>query len=150
MTTRFNLYRQKRQDGGVRTGLECDDGSILQSFQPVDGEDDPALLWYVDLRGQIAADLDASQVRDWLRSHGATFQSGLQHLAERFSAGIDLNAFDWPFRERLPIDVPDATIDVVFSAIRRLDALEIGDNLNALADNWDEMLVQLQPIFERI
>ena len=46
----LTFYRQKRVDGGVRTGVELDGETVASLFEEGDPERDPALLWFVDLR----------------------------------------------------------------------------------------------------
>ena len=50
MDHELSFYRQKRQDGGIRTAVTVDGDTVLHRFQPGEGASDPALLWYVDLR----------------------------------------------------------------------------------------------------
>jgi len=46
----ITFYRQARRDGGIRTGIEIDQNTVLMRFDRGRKESDPALLWCVDVR----------------------------------------------------------------------------------------------------
>ena len=43
-------FRQKRQDGGIRSGIQIDGTTHFHRFDEGTEDFDPSLLWYVDLR----------------------------------------------------------------------------------------------------
>jgi hypothetical protein len=143
----FTLYRQQRQDGGLRTGLEIDGGETLQSYHASQDEHDPGLVWYIDLRGTCdSLPDDANAVRAWMQQHAEDFKAGLTELAERFRAGIDVD--EWPFQVTFDRQPEGATVTLAISTVRRLDAREIGGHLAELASEWDTLLAELDPLAE--
>jgi hypothetical protein len=71
------FYRQKRVDGGVRTGLDLDREEIAEHFEEGELERDPALLWYVDLRCDgpgVPADGEAAL--QWLIDYAPVIREG--------------------------------------------------------------------------
>ena len=52
--TKLTFYRQGRKDGGIRTGVEVNDESVLGRFEEGDKETDSALDWYVDIRCSVS------------------------------------------------------------------------------------------------
>lgn len=146
----LTFYRQKRSDGGVRTGVELgveleggDIGSetILDRFEMGEGDRDPALLWFVDVRCEgPGVPNDAEAARQWLLSTGPIIMEGFTHFADRLRrVGSDLD--DYPLRSA---DIPDGGDGVermiVCSAIRRLDARGLAEILDDIRLHWVERI----------
>lgn len=140
----ITLFKQQRQDGGTRSGIDIDGELLLQRF--VRGaEEDPALLWYVDIRctGEYLP-ADGEDARDWLVRHTTALALGLKELAAKISAGVDVDI--WPVTHALP-PLPDGTsILVVASAMRRLAGRELARHVQGLADTLTDELRSLAPM----
>lgn len=137
----FCFYRQQRADGGVRTGLDIVGRSAWEDFHAVASEDeqDPALRWYVDVRGQgDAIPADRDELRDWLLQHAGIIEPALSWLAERFAVGFDTET--WPVRWEVPNAPSGASMEIVISATRRVDSLEISNVLRELGQNWRRII----------
>jgi hypothetical protein len=79
----LTFYHQVRADGGVRTGIETDGAEILHSFTPGGEEDDPALLWYVDVECEGAnLPRDGLAARDWFLIHSDFFVAEFARIAD--------------------------------------------------------------------
>jgi hypothetical protein len=125
-------------------GLSVDYDTVLHWFQEGGEEWDPALLWFVDVRGKKKRrPADAEEVRQWFQQHTAVVQTGLRTLAQELRAGMDVD--DWPLQWTIPNAPREKQLKIVCSAVRRLDALEIARVLTGIADNWSDYLAQLQP-----
>lgn len=153
----LTYYRQKRADGGIRSGVELgvdlgggEVGSetILDHFEPGDGDRDPTLLWFVDVRcAGPGVPNEAEAARQWLLSTSHTIEGGLTRFADRLRrVGSDLD--DYPLQSA---DFPDEGGDVerriVCSAIRRLDARGLAVILDDIRVHWGgrirEMIAQI-------
>ena len=144
--SKITFYRQKRRDGGIRTGVEINGETELGLEEGFTGDElDPVLVWFVDLRceGQKLP-ADAEAVRAWLLKYTSVIRSGFQSLAEEILAGIDFNSYSylWP--------VPDAPRGVrmliACCAMRRLEAREMRGVLLDIAANWAERLQRLPAV----
>jgi hypothetical protein len=141
------FYHHKRKDGGVRTGVEVNDGRVLETFLPGEGERDAALLYFVDVRCSGAKLPQApEEVRVWLLEHSTQIKSALKALADDLSAGIDI---DWPAKKEAETN-GSARIAVYCSAMRRLSGREIASILLELETNWHETIKGLQLIDEAV
>lgn len=153
----LTYYRQKRADGGIRSGVELgveleggDIGSetILDRFEMGEGDRDPALLWFVDVRCEgPGVPNDAEAARQWLLSTSPTIEDGFARFADRLRrVGSDLD--DYPLQSA---DFPDEGDNVerriVCSAIRRLDARGLAVILDDIRVHWGgrirEMIAQI-------
>ena len=142
----LTYYRQTREDGGVRAGIDADDTELLHHFSPGEEEHDPALTWWVDLRCKGSSlPHDPAGAREWFRKHGSFFVTAMQDVADkRLIAGFDADL--WPYRREIA-DAPDgARVEIVISAVRRLVARDIAEVLRQFARNWDTLLDQLEPL----
>ena len=110
----------------LRTGVELDDDRVADAFDPGPDGIDPALIWYIDLRceGEGVPD-DPEPVLDWLLEHGPIIRDGFSRLAEHLRNGYDPDIYTlkWTDFQERPQDV---TMLIACSAIRRVDAREIG------------------------
>jgi hypothetical protein len=138
------FYRQRRYDGGLRTGVELDDDRVVNVLDPGTNGIDPVLIWYVDLRceGDGVPD-DPERVLDWLQEHGPIIRDGFSRYAGHLRNGYDADIYSlkWADFKNVPQDV---SMQIVCSAIRRVDALEIGSHLSEIATNWDAILETLK------
>ncbi len=139
------FYRQKRYDGGIRTGIELDNRPIAEHFdeEGMESERDPALLWFVDVRCEgagIPDDPDAAE--DWLIDRSGTIREGLRRFADRLRVGADTDIYclTWNEFDGLPADVH---MMIACSAIRRIDARMMSSILNEIADKWDEIIQEI-------
>jgi hypothetical protein len=140
----ITFYRQQRADGGIRTGIEVNESVVFSEYQPGHHDDDPALLWYVDVRckGQ-GLPIDGERARDWLASQRKIVARQLNKLADRIPSGIDPS--EWPlqiehafiWRNRRVI------LTIACSAIRRLEARKLAGILREIAENWDQHVTGL-------
>jgi hypothetical protein len=137
---KLNFYRQKRRDGGVRTGIEFNDEPVWEIFEPGNLPQESALLWFVDVRcsGENLPN-EPELIRSWLLQRSHVIQSGLQQLAKDLVAGIDP---DWPIR-RPVVTEGDVRITIYCSAMRRLSGTEISDVLADVAKSWPDTVRNL-------
>ncbi len=139
---RINFYRQVRVDGGKRTGVEIDGETVLERFEPGNKVEDSALLWFVDVRcsGANLPD-EAEAARGWLLDKASTIQAGMMNVAGELRAGIDVSA---PISREIPRIGRGVTVQIVCSAIRRLQALDIAKALEEISSHWKEFLNELE------
>lgn len=139
----LTFYRQKRFDGGVRTGIDLDGAAIFEDFEPGAADRDPSLRWYVDLRcaGDGLPD-DAESAREWLLDQEQTIRAGFRSFAAQLAAGADLDDYplQWSGFSPLP---PDVHMSIACSAIRRVDARELNQVLLDVADHWSDRIGRL-------
>jgi hypothetical protein len=141
--TEITFFRQKRFDGGVRTGIDVMGETLLQEFVPGNLDFDSALLWYIDLRckGQNIPG-DPELVRSWFIRRSEFFKRELIKIAnESLCVGFDADLF--PYQNRLT-DSEGTEIRVVITAIRRITALDLAEELRCLATEWDTILSNLR------
>jgi hypothetical protein len=140
----LTFYRQARRDGGVRTGIDIDDDTVLVRFDPGREDSDPALLWYVDVRCRAARlPRDADAAREWLLRQAKTVKRLLDGLADDVPAGADPD--QWPLLKEARVN-PGVTITVACSAMRRAEAQHIADVLRETAAHWEEWVDELAPV----
>ena len=140
---KLTFYRQIRQDAGSRLGLVINNVLRLMDFSPGSTEEpDPALSWYLDVRCEGAGvPADPEQARDWLLRHASHFQQGLHRFADELRAGIDTDIY--PVQRVMPNPPADATVKLFCSAMRRLKALHIAEEIDQTAQEWDALLNKL-------
>ena len=144
------FYRQARIDGGMRTGVDWDDTPLLHEFAPGSDDNDPALVWYVDVEFEgdacYAVPSGAEVVRRWLLRRGAAVATSLRTVADELALGIDVAT--WPMKRSLG-DLPRGVhATVSCSAMRRIDCREIGQRLRELADDWRQIVRRLPAMQE--
>lgn len=139
----ITLFRQARADGGVRTGIGIEGDTVLEHYQAETDEHDPALLWYLDIRCRgERLPVGPEDARRWLMDHAAYFASRLRSVAqEHLDVGFDAELR--PFIQRLDDAPDDAEVEIVASAVRRLEAREIAGQLTQLADEFEPTVRQL-------
>ena len=139
------FFRNARQDGGFRTGIEVDGDTIWHHFVPGSEDADPALLWWVDVtcEGDLPSDPDAA--RQWMLSQADLVRSYLKQAAD----DIDPVGFDvelQPFRRNYISG--GVRVEIATSAHRRIEAREMGAVLRDLSDRWGELLQELEQLSE--
>ncbi len=135
----LSFYRQVREDGGIRTGIELNGTTVFERFESGGDDYDPALVWYVDIRCESNnLPQAAEEARDWLQRHGKYIRDGLPVLAAKLQAGVDVGSY--PLRWQVP-NVPEGLrVTVVCSALRRVPGLEIAKVLNEIGESWVELV----------
>jgi hypothetical protein len=141
----LTFYRQARRDGGVRTGIDIDDDTVLVRFDPGREDSDPALLWYVDVRCRgTRLPRDADGARDWLLRQAKTIKGLLESLAGDVPVGADPD--QWPLTKQARVSPAGVTITVACSAMRRVEAQRIAEVLRDTAKHWEEWVDELAPV----
>jgi len=136
------FYRQQREDGGVRMGIDLNGDRIFERFDRGPGESDPGLIWYVDVILENP-DMPTAEddLRPWLLDQSDIVINVLREMADHVPAGMDPG--DWPYHHQR--HVGELRLKVICSAIRRLEAREIGARLRDVADHWREYVGVLEP-----
>ncbi len=137
----ISFYYQQRADGGLRSGISISGNRVMEHFEGSHADYDPSLLWFVDVRCHGELPEDPEEGRRWLLSNRERISDGLNRLAEKLRAGIDIDS--WPVVEKLDSDSLGNSISIACSAIRREDALEIAKLLSSVATNWENLLSKL-------
>jgi hypothetical protein len=139
----ITFFRQARRDGGIRTGIDIDNQTVLSCFEGAE-EDDPALVWFVDVRcsGQRLP-RDVEEARRWLERHEAQIAGVLEALAKRLPEGLDPS--EWPLKltKRLTGQV---SVTVACSAVRRVEARKLDQILRDIAKHWSDRLKSLDVV----
>ncbi len=135
------FFRQRREDGGTRTGIDINGRTVLDHFEEGKGEPDPALLWYVDVRCEGARlPGTAESAQEWLINQAPAIGRGIHDLAGKLTAGIDSDA--WPLQHALR-RIGGVRITIACSAMRRVEAQQIASVLRDIARHWGERLAGL-------
>jgi hypothetical protein len=130
-------FKQAREDGGVRTGVELDELTYFETFENEAAEPDPTLQWWMDIRCKIDAPIHApEEARRWLLDHAEFIKSGSKQLAEKLSAGVDRDY--WPLQWEIPNPPPGVRARIVCSVSRRITGREISKVLLQVADRWEQ------------
>src|SRR5438445_6610645 len=101
---KVTFYYQKRQDGGLRAGVDFNGDRVLERFEPGPQEEprNSALLWFVDLRcAGEGLPSEPEELRKWFLDRSKPIQSALRQLAKDLAAGIES---DWPLKR--DVNVP--------------------------------------------
>jgi hypothetical protein len=141
------FFRQRRRDGGTRTGIDVNGRTVLDHFEEGKGEPDPALVWYVDVRCEgPRLPRTAESAQQWLINHGPAFSREIDNLADELTAGIDS---DTSPLQHVARRITGAKVTIACSAMRRIEAHQIGVVLRDIAANWSERVAGLtlgQPV----
>lgn len=142
---KLTLYRQARVDGGIRTEVEINGVTCWGLFAEGEGDPDPALLWYVDVRCE-GEDLptEPATARDWLLKQAPTMRQALAAVAEELSVGVDHDL--WPLRREIAGLPTGVSGQIVVSAIRRLTERQISAAISDMSAHWTEFVTGLQPL----
>jgi hypothetical protein len=137
---KLTFYQQKRCDGGVRTGVEVEDETMLERFEPGSPPEDSRLLWWIDVRcSQRTWPTNPEDVRAWLLGNADRIANGLNTLAAELRAGIDA---DWP--SKYVVSGHDRVkMEILCSAMHRVDGRQIATALTELAKRWRNMMAEL-------
>ncbi|MGD0541912.1 MAG: hypothetical protein ABSB33_10375 [Tepidisphaeraceae bacterium] len=139
----ITFYRQKRIDGGIRTGVEVGGNTVLSTFESGGGKHDPALLWYVDVLCEgRRLPKDSEEARDWLSLQKKNVRRLLDALAKKVVAGVD--AGDWPVHQQGTFH--GVKMRVSCSAVRRLEARKLTGILGDIAEHWEEYVGSLAAV----
>jgi len=135
-------YKQAREDGGIRIGIEFEELSYFELFQNSAQERDPALRWWLEVRCEEAAPISSpEEARQWLLKHADFVKGGLKLLAEKLSAGLDRDFY--PLEWEIPNPPEGIRATIVCSVARRVAGREIADALVETADHWEDELSKL-------
>ena len=130
----ITFYRQQRADGGIRTGIDVDGDTVFAAFEPGNGDHDPALLWYVDVAvSGPALTTDPDGARAWLLQHEGAIADLISNAAAGVPAGSDPD--DWPMQFSGALDA-DVSVRISCSAVRRVEARQIGGILRGVGAGW--------------
>ncbi len=141
----ITYYRQKRRDGGIRTGIEIEGTTKLGREEGFDDESDPVLLWWVDLRCEgKKLPTDPEEARHWLLEQGPVIRAAFEALAEEAQAGIDFNTF--PYLWPVPKTPRGVRMTIAAMANRRLDARAMTGVLLDIAARWQERVEKLPAV----
>src|SRR5947207_6480872 len=93
---KLKFYRQRRVDGGTRTGIDVDNEEMWHRFEePPEAEADPALVWYVDVRCHgPAVPAGREEARVWLLKNTPVIKRAFEQIADKLHAGYDGR---WPY-----------------------------------------------------
>ena len=142
---RITFFRQKRKDGGVRTGVDVGHDTVLSRFRAGAGDRDPTLIWWVDVRAEgPALPETGEEAREWFVSQKGVVQQALVSFADELSIGLDVS--DSPVKRVVPPGKGNGrktTLSIVVSAVRRLDAIKLSKVLTDIARNWDAYVQDL-------
>lgn len=147
--TMFSLtyYKQQREDGGVRTGIDANGDTILHRFEDGNAEEkSPALDWYVDVRCSIEAE-EVGDARIWFHQHHKLIDRALRMAADKLLAGVDFGGEPW-----LGAEDREAGIRVAIScsAQRRVDALEMQRHIEEVRVGLLNDIDRLTPLAEPV
>jgi hypothetical protein len=141
----ITFFQQARADGGVRTGIDVDGSTVLESFEEGAEEYDPTLLWYVDLRCKSdSLPKTGAGAQKWLREHSDVIRRGFRSAAEKVQVGFDHSIR--PFEYSIPKPPPDAEMRVVVSAVRRMEARSMAGELRRIARQWESLIRDVAPL----
>jgi hypothetical protein len=142
------FYRQKRYDDAIRTGIELDDQTIAHRFEDVEGDRDPALLWYVDLRCSGPGIPDSPDAAaHWLVEHSEIIREGFERFAQKLSVGADTDDYSLTWDD-FPKKPDGVEMKIACSAVRRIDARQMAQMLSDIGRRWDQLIDELEIIQE--
>jgi hypothetical protein len=146
----ISFYRQARVDGGIRTGVDVDETTVLESYE-ADSEDfDPALLWYVDLdinAPAFAGESQGESVRSWLLKHAKPIQTALATVEEELSLGFDVEAR--PYVRTIVDEKADLSMTIRVSAIRRIEGRDVASKVSFVRSKWKRLISQMSGLVSR-
>jgi hypothetical protein len=142
---RVSFFRQKRKDGGIRTGVDVGQDTVLSRFNAGAEESDPTLIWYVDVRAEgPTLPQTGEEAREWFVSQKEVVQQALVSFADELSTGLDVS--DAPVKRVVSLGTGNGrktTLSVVVSAVRRSEAIKLSKVLTDIARNWEAYVQDL-------
>jgi hypothetical protein len=142
---KLTFYRQARADGGVRMGLDVDGYGVAHHFNPGADDDDPRLLWFIDLRCEgKKVPKTFEDAMDWLKENAKPIEAEFARLADELTVGIDSDFV--PGQQIVRHSPPGSKITIVFSATKRVVAREMGKHLRDFGDDFEEFLEVVKPV----
>lgn len=140
----LTFFRQARIDGGIRMGIKINGDLDWHHFdEPGNGELDPALVWYVDLRCEgDSLPTEGEDVRQWLIRTAPEIQSAFDALAEKLRVGYDDES--WPYQFAVSKAPPGVSMKIVCSCVQGLEPGELAKVLRAIQENWVSYLQRLE------
>lgn len=140
----LTFYKQVRQDGGIRAGIQLDGEALLERFEPGIGDSDSALAWYIDVRCEMNdAPSEPTAARRWFLDQANVFREQLLKLSQEVRAGIDTDIF--PLVRAFHVaGVPG---EIVCSSTKRVSALRLSEEMSRLASDWVRQVESLQPAY---
>lgn len=143
----LTFFRQKRADGGLRTGIMLGESTVLGRFEGGEEDYNPTLLWSIDLRCRGASlPSTTEEARRWLLDHEEIIREGFARFAEELGAGIDPTGaylLEW---KAFPKPVNGVDMRIVCGALRRYDARSLPGELKDVGANLVEYVGSLGPI----
>ncbi len=149
-------FRQKRFDGGVRTGVELELESdlaglqefpvgltLLEDYEEGTADRDPSLLWYVDIRceGPGIPD-DSALASQWFLQNKESIVIGLSMFADHLrEVGADIDQYPMQWSEFPSID--GVKIRLTGTAVRRIDSLRFSEILDDIREHWSERMEKM-------
>jgi hypothetical protein len=149
---KLTFYRQKRFDGGVRTGLELGyeydgtevgDLTVLERFESGDDDRDPTLLWFVDVRCEgPGIPTGPEQATTWFLATKPVIDDGLIRFADQLRrVGSDLDDFPLQWTDFPAVDGVERKI--VCSAVRRIECRELAEILDDVRGHWSDWIEEM-------
>jgi hypothetical protein len=136
------LYRQARVDGGVRTGISVNDETVLHEFKPGKNDDNPALLWFVDVRFRgKGLPTSPDEVREFLIEAATHVKEALLAAADDLGVGLDSDVLPYVRETELERGI---TLKIVCSANRRTSGLQMAKHVRQIASRWVELAKELR------
>lgn len=146
---RILLFKNIRQDGGIRFGFDVNGVTLFEHFEEGNSEFDPALVWFLDVEIEYEGPPPGPLPQDWrtwFLSLASEINRGLDELADRLELGIDN---DWlPFRHESTIafsflgqNIP-AKIRIKGSAQKRIRNTEVAEQIRQTRRSWVNDLTQ--------
>jgi hypothetical protein len=125
----------------MRTGLDVG-GISIEHYEDGSGEDDPALVWYVDLRlDDDHGPQNPDDARRWLIDHASLVTDTYRLLADKLEVGVDPDV--WPLKIENPTAIAGVRMAAVCSCTRRVPALTMRATVQGVAEHWREYLQSL-------
>ena len=136
------FYRQQRQDGGVRTGVEIDRETLVGHFEEGSDAFNPLLTWYVDVECEgPGLPTTEANVRGWLLSHAPMVTGGLRMVADEIGLGHDPDV--WSFQREVPNGPEGVRITITCAANRRAESRQLAAIVRTLADDFTAIVDHL-------
>lgn len=135
------FYRQKRFDGGIRTGVELGQETILEHFEVGSEDRDPRLLWYLDVRCQgPGVPTDVESARHWFLETASIIKGGLTRFAdESRRVGVDKDSYPLEWSD-FPSGDDGVNRKLVCSLAQRMDGRDLAEIVDDVSRHWSERL----------